>query len=59
MKGKLMSRLDRCLVDIDCCTKFPDIKLVTLSKMISNHCPIVMETTKEDWVAKPFRALDA
>ena len=54
-----MSRLDRCLVDIDCCTKFPDIKLVTLSKMISNHCPIVMETTKEDWVAKPFRALDA
>ena len=58
-RGKSMSRLDRCLVDNEWCTKFPEMKLMALNIMTSDHCPIVMETSKEDWGPKPFRSLDA
>ena len=35
------------------------MNIVALNRAISDHCPLMLETIKEDWGPKPFRSLDA
>lgn len=52
------SRLDRFLVAIQWLERF-NIVQWGLSKSISDHCPIMISDSSQNWGAKPFRFVDA
>ncbi|GKU93781.1 hypothetical protein SLEP1_g7347 [Rubroshorea leprosula] len=56
--GSAMSKLDRFLLSNELLLCFPDISMRGLSRDISDHCPIVLETCAIDWGPKPFCSLD-
>lgn len=58
MHVNLHSRLDRGLVNLEWCIKFPDMKLWALNWAIFYHCSLMLETSKEDWGPKSFCTLD-
>ena len=43
-RGNSCRRLDRGLVYLEWTLKFPDLKLRALGKLVSDHCPLFLET---------------
>ena len=58
-RGKSQSKLDRELVDVEWCLRFPKIKLYALNKSIFDHCLLLVGTEKENWGPKHFRTIVA
>ena len=57
-RGKSQNKLDHYLVDVEWTPKFPEMKLWSLRKSISDHYLLLLETVKDDWGPKPFRSID-
>ncbi|KAL8554478.1 hypothetical protein ACS0TY_002607 [Phlomoides rotata] len=53
--GTCKSKLDRILVNEEWLTWKPDLKLMSLGRSISDHCPIFLRTSIVDWGLKPFK----
>ncbi|KAL8479964.1 hypothetical protein ACS0TY_026780 [Phlomoides rotata] len=49
------SKLDRMLVNDSWLEKWTDLVLKGLGRSISDHCPILLESSKKDWGSKPFK----
>lgn len=56
-RGKSMSKLDRCFVDVEINAQFPKLRLEALNSSLSDHCPLFLESEKINWGPKSFRAL--
>ena len=56
--GTIKRRIDRILVSREWLEVWPNSKHLVLSRSVSNHCAIVLQTTSVDWGPKPFRSLD-
>ncbi|KAM0963163.1 hypothetical protein ACFX2A_022668 [Malus domestica] len=48
-------RLDRFLVSAGCEEIFPEVRQMALARVISDHCPIQLESYKVKWGPSPFR----
>lgn len=52
------SKLDRCFVNTEWISKFPLLSTTLLNRTISDHCPILAQTTNPIDGPKPFRFLN-
>lgn len=57
--GRCKSRLDRFLVNNEWLDRWPNTFQKGLSRSVSDHCPVSLETKFIDWGPKPFRFVDA
>ncbi|KAL8465251.1 hypothetical protein ACS0TY_034671 [Phlomoides rotata] len=53
--GSCKSKLDRMLVNGYWMKKWSDLVLTGICRSISDHCPILLEPSKNDWGPKPFK----
>ncbi|TQE05899.1 hypothetical protein C1H46_008582 [Malus baccata] len=51
----LCRRLDRFLCSTGCEDIFPEARQTALARVISDHCPIQLDTNKVKWGPCPFR----
>ncbi|XP_057733783.1 uncharacterized protein LOC130948945 [Arachis stenosperma] len=58
-KGQSCSKIDRVLVTIEWVEEFPDIRLNGGPRGLSDHCPLIMETTRASGGPRLFRSLDS
>lgn len=49
------SRHDRFLVPVDWLDMYPKVYQMALTKLASNHCPILLDYRYERWGLSPFR----
>ncbi|PNX89322.1 cysteine-rich receptor-like protein kinase, partial [Trifolium pratense] len=52
-----MSRLDRFLLSEEWCLTWPNCKQVANLRGLSDHCPLVLSVSEEDWGPRPSRML--
>lgn len=52
------SKLDRCLMNSDWITKFPNLSTLILNRTISDHFPIMAHSPSSNWGRKPFRFMN-
>ncbi|KAF5760166.1 putative RNA-directed DNA polymerase [Helianthus annuus] len=57
--GTKMSKLDRFLVSRDFMSKWPLASCMALSKLASDHCPILLSTTQTDYGKIPSRMFNS
>ena len=57
-RGQAKSKLDRLLVNPEWISIFPSLQVSLLRRGISDHCPILVSSTEQDWGPKPFKFLD-
>lgn len=57
--GSCKSRIDRALVNENWLTLWQGTYLRGIKRSISNHCPILLNTSDADWGPNPFRFIDA
>ena len=57
--GRSQNRLDQGLMVVEWTIRFLELKLWALNKPFSDHCPLLLETNKENWRPKLFRSIDA
>ncbi|XP_045791618.1 exodeoxyribonuclease-like [Trifolium pratense] len=55
--GLVMSRLDRFLLSEEWCLTWPNCKQVATLRGLSDHCPLVLSASDEDWGPRPSRML--
>ncbi|GAU49411.1 hypothetical protein TSUD_407260 [Trifolium subterraneum] len=55
--GLSMSRLDRFLLSEEWCLAWPNCTQVALLRGLSDHCPLVLVASEEDWGPRPLRML--
>ncbi|KAK2385146.1 hypothetical protein QL285_072415 [Trifolium repens] len=53
--GNAMSRIDRILISDEWAHKWGNAALWGLSRDVSDHCPLILKYSHEDWGPKPFR----
>ncbi|KAK2423798.1 hypothetical protein QL285_034226 [Trifolium repens] len=53
--GKTMSRIDRMLISDEWVLKWGLVTLWVLPRDVSDHCPLVLNYSQDDWGPKPFR----
>ncbi|KAL8529587.1 hypothetical protein ACS0TY_006859 [Phlomoides rotata] len=53
--GTCKSKLDRILVNEEWLRWRPDLKLKSLGRSFSDHCPLFLKTSIVDWGPKPFK----
>jgi exonuclease III len=53
-----MSRIDRILISESWIRDWPDSKQWSLDKELSDHCPIMLCESEQNWGPKPFRMLN-
>jgi len=58
LNGLVKSRIDRVLVSKEWLEVWLQNKQFVLSRVISNHCIVVLKDMCVDWGSKPFRSLD-
>ncbi|GKV17660.1 hypothetical protein SLEP1_g28131 [Rubroshorea leprosula] len=56
--GKFMSRIDRALLSEEWLSKWGEATQWGLSRIVSDHCPILLRHKKVNWGPKPFRFFD-
>jgi len=56
--GSAKSRIDRILTSFEWLEQWPGCKQHILDRQVSDHCAIVLRTSKVDWGPKPFRSLE-
>lgn len=56
--GNQKSKLNRCLVNMEWITNFPNLSTLTLDRTISDHCPIIAQSAEPDRGPKPFRFMN-
>ncbi|RZB65498.1 hypothetical protein D0Y65_041524 [Glycine soja] len=56
--GESKSRLDRALISPEWRDTWPENVQFTLSRNVSDHCPILIKANNVDWGPKPFRILN-
>ncbi|KAL8557496.1 hypothetical protein ACS0TY_004798 [Phlomoides rotata] len=57
--GTCKTKLDRMLVNSEWIARWPDQVLNGLSRTLSDHCPIYMESARKNWGPRPFRFINA
>lgn len=57
--GTCKSRIDRVMVNNNWLLHRPNSHHKALGRILSHHCPIIMEVKVMDWGAKPFRFINA
>ncbi|MCH85424.1 cysteine-rich receptor-like protein kinase, partial [Trifolium medium] len=55
--GLSMSRLDRFLLSGEWCLAWPNCTQVARMRGLSDHCPLVLSASEEDWGPRPLRML--
>ncbi|MCH95720.1 endonuclease/exonuclease/phosphatase family protein [Trifolium medium] len=55
--GLSMSRLDRFLVSEEWCLTWPNCIQVALLRGLSDHCPLVLVASEDNWGPRPVRML--
>jgi exonuclease III len=53
--GRAMSRIDRILISDEWSHKWGSVTLWSLPREVSDHCPIILKYSHEDWGPRPFR----
>lgn len=53
-----MSRLDRFLLSHEWLSCWPDCTQLVLERTFSDHCPILLKYSTQNWGPKPFRSLN-
>ncbi|KAL8468699.1 hypothetical protein ACS0TY_031769 [Phlomoides rotata] len=53
--GSCKSKLDRIMVNEDWLVWRPDLKLKSLGRSISDHCPLILRNSVTDWGPKLFK----
>ncbi|GJY17572.1 RNA-directed DNA polymerase, eukaryota, reverse transcriptase zinc-binding domain protein [Tanacetum coccineum] len=53
--GTKLSKLDRFLISEEVTNLIPDIRITTLDRLWSDHNPILLHVTKEDFGPSPFK----
>lgn len=56
--GTARSRLDRALVSDEWLVHWPGSKQYVLSRVVSDHCAVIVKNSISDWGPKPFRTFD-
>ncbi|GKV37516.1 hypothetical protein SLEP1_g45542 [Rubroshorea leprosula] len=56
--GKFMSRIDRALLSEEWLSTWGEATQWGLSRIVSDHCPILLRHKKVNWGPKPFRFFD-
>lgn len=57
--GSCKSRIDRILINDQWMENWSDSIQKGISRSISDHCPIILDTKRIDWGPKPFRFINA
>ncbi|XP_022032794.1 uncharacterized protein LOC110933902 [Helianthus annuus] len=57
--GEKLSKLDRSLVCNDFMSNWPSAELTTLSRHLSDHCPLLLSIKNSDYGHIPFRFYDS
>ncbi|GAU20017.1 hypothetical protein TSUD_273520 [Trifolium subterraneum] len=55
--GSSISRLDRFLLSEEWCLAWPNCTQVALLRGLSDHCPLVLVASEENWGPRPLRML--
>ncbi|XP_057733852.1 uncharacterized protein LOC130949032 [Arachis stenosperma] len=58
-RGQSCSRIDRSLVSVEWLDKYPEMRLRSGSRGLSDHCPLIMEDIRRFDGPRPFRSLDS
>jgi hypothetical protein len=53
--GLAMSRIDRVLISDEWASRWGTVALWVLPRDVSDHCPLILKYSHEDWGPKPFR----
>jgi hypothetical protein len=53
--GRAMSRIDRVLISDEWASRWGSVALWALPRDVSDHCPLILKYSREDWGPKPFR----
>ena len=56
--GSRKSKLDRCLANPEWVEKFPNLFVSLLNRTISDHCPLLLQSSSRNWGPKPFRFMN-
>lgn len=54
-RGNAKSKLDRLLVNAEWILTFPTLQVSIQKRSISDHCPLLIQSSDVNWGAKPFR----
>lgn len=57
-RGQSKSTLDRLFIQPEWIHMFPALKVSLLHRSLSDHCPLLICSTNQNWGAKPFRFLN-
>ncbi|XP_057719513.1 uncharacterized protein LOC130933932 [Arachis stenosperma] len=58
-RGQSCIRIDRVLASLEWLEVFPEIRLRSGPRGLSDHCPLIMETSRIRGGPRPFRSLDS
>ncbi|XP_057754649.1 uncharacterized protein LOC130973966 [Arachis stenosperma] len=58
-RGQLCSRIDRSLVSLEWLDVYPETRLRSGPRGLSDHCPLVMEDSRRIEGPRPFRSLNS
>ncbi|WJX18270.1 hypothetical protein P8452_08084 [Trifolium repens] len=53
--GRAMNRIDRALISDEWAARWGNVGLWVLPRDISDHCPLILKYSMDDWGPKPFR----
>jgi exonuclease III len=53
--GCAMSRIDRILISDEWAHRWGNVSLWSLPRDVSDHCPLILKYSHDDWGPKPFR----
>jgi endonuclease/exonuclease/phosphatase family metal-dependent hydrolase len=53
--GRAMSRIDRVLISDEWASRWGEVALWALPRDVSDHCPLILKYSHDDWGPKPFR----
>ena len=58
-RGNSRSKLDRVFVQAEWIDEFPSLAVTILKRSISDHCPLLLQSSCMDWGPRPFKFQDA
>ncbi|XP_020967472.1 uncharacterized protein LOC110266796 [Arachis ipaensis] len=58
-RGQSCSRIDRCLVSVEWIDVYPDMRLRGGPRSLLDHCPLIIEDSRNFDGLRPFRSLDS
>jgi hypothetical protein len=53
--GRAMSRIDRVLISDEWASRWGSVTRWALPRDVSDHCPLILKYSRDDWGPKPFR----